>query len=95
MPSNEPLDPEGGEARSYFGLIMTGAIVATLVVWTYIFFGAEGVNWWGKIAASVFVVAFIAFAWNWRREREKKQLDILQQWADKDSGPPKASRRRP
>lgn len=79
--------------RSHLGWILSAGIVLMLVVWTYIFFGRDGVEWWGKLAATVVVAVSIAFSWRWRRQRLRKQLEVLERWADQQDRRPLPSRR--
>lgn len=87
-PSGSP-EPE----RSHLGWILSMGIVAMLVVWTYIFFGVDGVEWWGKLAVTVVVVCSIVFAWRWRRQRLRKQLEVLERWAEHEERRPVPNRR--
>lgn len=79
--------------RSHLGWILSAGVVAMLVVWTYIFFGADGVGWWAKLAATLIVVFSIGFAWRWRRQRLRKQLEVLERWADQQDRRPLPNRR--
>lgn len=79
-PASEPA--ERPDDRSHFGLIMTGSIVAMLVVWTYIFFGLTALDWWFKAAVTVVALAWTVIALRWRRRRAQMQLDLLRRWAD-------------
>ncbi|MGH7193720.1 MAG: hypothetical protein ACREJM_09335 [Candidatus Saccharimonadales bacterium] len=79
--------------RSHLGWILSASVVAMLVVWTYILFGIDGVEWWGKLAATVVVLFSIAFAWRWRRRRLRKQLEVLERWADQQDRRPLPNRR--
>ena len=74
--------------RSHLGWILTAGIVLMLVVWTYIFFGRDGVEWWSKLAVTALVIVSIASAWRWRRQRLRKQLEVLERWADQQDRRP-------
>lgn len=79
-PSSERGQPP--DDRSHFGWIMTGSIVAMLVVWTYIFFGMTALDWWFKAAVTVVALAWTVIALRLRRRRAQMQLELLRRWAD-------------
>ncbi len=77
----------------YFGLIFTAAIVVLVGVWIYFLLGDSWVDNFGKAVITVVVIAVMIFAWRLHRWRQRKALDLLQRWAEKDEAPPARPRR--
>lgn len=82
--SDRPSPAPENQGRTT-ALIVGGAILAMLLIWTYIFFGMKGVSLWGFAIGLVVIALAAVFGWKWRRERIKKQLDVLDKWAEKES----------
>ncbi|HVX14012.1 MAG TPA: hypothetical protein VHC22_22700 [Pirellulales bacterium] len=93
MSSHESDSGTPPRESSNAGTIVLAGIVALGVTWTYIFFGIAALQWWAKGAATVVIFPLMFGAWRWRKMRERKQIEMLQRWADEDDA--KSKRRRP
>ena len=94
MSSNEPDTGAPTDAPSHVGAIVLLGIVALGVIWTYIFIGPTGLEWWGKGAATVVIFPTMIWAWRWRQKRISKQIEVLQRWADEDDAKSEKQRRK-
>lgn len=84
-----PAEPTG----SWFGLILVGGLVTFLLIWTYIFFGMQGVTWWGYSGGVLALGGLSGLGWRWRRRRDQRQLDVLKRWAASESEMPPRTKR--
>lgn len=95
--SSNVLDqgPPPESPRSYAGAIVILGIIALGIVWTFIFFGQVVFGYWAKAAATAVIFPTILWAWRWRQKRTRRQLELLQRWAEQEDASTAPRRRKP
>jgi amino acid permease len=86
-------DAKGQPAVAYFGSIFIASIMVLVGVWIYFLVGGKAVDVFTKAVITLAIIAVMVFIWRLHRWRQRKALELLQRWAEKDETPPTRPRR--
>jgi len=93
MSSRRDSDPNQRPTVGYFALIFSIAIAILVGVWIYYLLGDTAVSGFSKGLIGVAIIVLMIFVWRLHRWRQRKALELLQRWAEKDDAPPPRPRR--